>query len=125
MGDEYRASAEDHAEVVSRELSLLNPAVRSDPHRVRELLHPDFLEFGASGRRWNLEAVVEALAIDPSSPSQEPTELAPVHVADDVVLLTYRIDGQDGASLRSSLWVREGGSWRLRFHQGTPARPER
>jgi ribonuclease HI len=75
------------------------------------------LEFWASGRRWDLEAVVEALAIDPSSSSQEPTELAPVHVADDVVLLTYRIDGQDGASLRSSLWVREGGSWCLRFHQ--------
>jgi hypothetical protein len=121
MGHEYLTSDEDHAEVVKRELLLLNPAVRSDPDRVREYLHPDFLEFGKSGRRWDLEAVVEALAIDPSSPSEETTELTPVHVADDVVLLTYRIDGQYGASLRSSLWVRDAGSWRLRFHQGTPA----
>jgi ribonuclease HI len=82
------------------------------------------LEFGASGRRWELEAIVEALAIDPSSPSLEPTELTPVRIADDVVLLTYRIGGQDGGSLRSSLWVREAGSWRMRFHQGTPTPPK-
>lgn len=91
MGHEYLTSDEDHAEVVKRELLLLNPAVRSDPDRVREYMHPDFLEFGKSGRRWDLEAVVEALA------------------------------SQYGASLRSSLWVRDAGSWRLRFHQGTPA----
>ncbi|HTR90906.1 MAG TPA: hypothetical protein VMI73_04110 [Trebonia sp.] len=23
----------------------------------------------------------------------------------------------------SSIWVRDGGAWRLRFHQGTPVRP--
>jgi len=44
-------------------------------------------------------------------------------VTADVALLTYvseaRFDTLERAN-RSSLWVREGGRWRLRFHQGTP-----
>ena len=110
---------EEHSDVVSRELLLLDPAVRADPDRLRELLHPDFLEFGASGRSWDVETIVEALAANPSPPSQAPTDLRPVTVAADVVLLTYRIEGVR-SSLRSSVWVRDTGSWRLRFHQGTP-----
>ncbi|HET8877824.1 MAG TPA: DUF4440 domain-containing protein, partial [Arthrobacter sp.] len=37
----------------------------------------------------------------------------------DAVLLTYRSRTRTGAVLRSSLWVLDGGQWRLRFHQGT------
>jgi hypothetical protein len=36
------------------------------------------------------------------------------------VLLTYRSFARSGTTLRSSLWVLDGGRWRLRFHQGTP-----
>ncbi|MGV8977842.1 MAG: DUF4440 domain-containing protein [Cellulomonas sp.] len=121
-GSQNMGTDADRSDVVGRELLLLDPAVRSDSDRLRELLHPDFVEFGSSGRRWDVEAVVEALAADPSSPSQAPTELTPVSVATDVVLLTYRIEGARG-SLRSSVWVRDAGSWRLRFHQGTPLAP--
>ena len=38
----------------------------------------------------------------------------------DTVLLTYRSYSRTGSALRSSLWVLDGGQWRLRFHQGTP-----
>jgi ribonuclease HI len=89
MGDGQASASEDHAEGVQRELMLLDPAVRADPRKVRELLHPEFLEFGASGRRWDLEAVAEALAADPALPSAEATELAAVDLSRDVVLLTY------------------------------------
>ena len=42
-----------------------------------------------------------------------------MRLAEDVVLLTYRVTGEPG-SLRSSLWVRDSeAGWRLRFHQGT------
>ena len=34
--------------------------------------------------------------------------------------LPARTVDERGASLRSSLWLRSGGRWRLRFHQGTP-----
>ncbi len=51
----------------------------------------------------------------------------PVHLAPDVVLLTYRgnreFAGSDTVthSLRSSIWRRREGTWRVVFQQGTPA----
>ena len=41
---------------------MLDPAIRRDRRRVESLFAADFLEFGASGRVWNREAVVEHLA---------------------------------------------------------------
>jgi ribonuclease HI len=104
--------------VVERERLLLRADVRADAARVEQLLHPDFLEFGASGRSWHRAAIVDSLAADPTT-SGVATGFAPVRLADDVVLLTYRVDGDPG-SLRSSVWLRNGtAGWRLRFHQGT------
>jgi hypothetical protein len=121
-GQEDSAGADDRAEVVRRELLLLDPAVRSDLHRVRGLLHPDFLEFGASGRIWDSGTLVEALAAN-SVPLAHgaAVDLVPVNLSADCVLLTYHIDGQVRPALRSSVWLRNPeGTWLLRFHQGTP-----
>lgn len=105
------------ATVVECELLLLEPAVRADRSRVMQLLHPDFVEFGSSGRVWDRASAVEALAVDPVV-SGPPTDLVPVRLSDTVVLVTYRV--RDSRTLRSSVWVREDGSgWQCRFHQGT------
>lgn len=40
-------------------------------------------------------------------------------LADDVILLVWRARSAERSSLRSSVWVRDGGRWRQRFHQGT------
>lgn len=53
-------SDEDLAEVVRRELQLLEPECPARPAAVLALLHPGFLEFGASGRRWDAASTVEA-----------------------------------------------------------------
>jgi ribonuclease HI len=37
------------------------------------------------------------------------------------MLLVFRATDARGSTIRSSLWLRDGGRWRLRFHQGTPA----
>jgi ribonuclease HI len=111
------AMGADLAEVVRRERLLLDPAVRRAPDRVHELLHAEFVEHGASGRVWDRAAVAEALAAS-AEVSGEATDFVPVALSRDVVLLTYRILGPSG-SLRSSVWVRDAGQWRLRFHQGT------
>jgi len=113
---------EDLAEVVRREQLLLDPGVRAAADRVQELLHPDFVEHGASGRVWNRAAVTAAPGADPEV-SGEATGFSPVALAQDVVLLTYRIEGPAG-SLRSSVWVHDpAAGWRLRFHQGTRSSP--
>ena len=45
-------------------------------------------------------------------------------VAVDVALATYTSEVRYGDEIevgrRSSLWIKDGGRWKLRFHQGTP-----
>jgi ribonuclease HI len=111
---------ESDEEVVARlERELLEPAVRADASRLAELLHPDFEEIGRSGQLWGRDALLQALADErPSAVDLE--VLGTQRVAEGVILLTARTNDDRGGSLRSSLWLRSGSRWRLRFHQGTP-----
>ena len=110
------------AEIVALERALLDPAVRGDAGRLDALLHPEFSEIGASGRVRDRAAMRAALLAEPGLTADcEPvstTELAP-----GLVQLVYRctalVDDERRSSLRSSLWQRVDGSFRLRFHQGT------
>jgi hypothetical protein len=109
---------EDYAEVVRREQKLLDPALRKDTEAAARLLHPDFVEFGKSGRVWNRDSILAMMASDPGV-SGVASNFVPTRLTDDVVLLTYR--SADG-TLRSSIWVRDVESdWLVRFHQGTPS----
>jgi hypothetical protein len=113
---------DDLAEVTRLEQLLLDPALRADPAQVAALLHPEFVEHGASGRVWNRDAMVGALSSDPAVAGAG-ADFVAVKLAPDVVLLTYRVLGPTG-SLRSSVWVRDDGAgWRVRFHQGTRVPP--
>jgi hypothetical protein len=120
-------SADDACvEVIRRERQLLDPEVRRQPDRVRALIHPLFVEFGASGRVWDADSVVQALA-SAHAPSQvAATDLVAVRLAPDVVLLTFRTETAEQTCLRSSVWVRGAdGQWLNRFHQASAiaARP--
>jgi hypothetical protein len=86
------------------------------------LLADDFLEFGASGRTWEVGTMRETLAGAAPSDLVELLEFEISELAPDVVLATYRL-GQPRPSNRSTIWVRRGGRWQVRFHQGT-LRPE-
>lgn len=111
---------ESDEELVARlERELLEPAVRSDASRLAELLHPSFEEIGRSGRIWGRDALVSELA-DEEPFSVDLEVLGVDRVAPEALLLTARTIDDRGATLRSSLWVRSSGRWRLRFHQGTP-----
>jgi len=106
------------------EQALLDPALRRDRSRVSALLAEDFLEFGSSGRVWTHEQILELLETeDYQPPVMEDFKCA--FIADGVALVTYRtvrtdpLTGETSATLRSSLWIKELGTWRVRFHQGT------
>ncbi len=107
------------AEVIRRELLLLDPAVRCSPRDVLALLHPDFVELGASGRRWDAASITDTLERASDGETVEAREMVAARLADDVVLLTYEAHRPGRVSLRSSVWVRLDGQWRVRFHQGT------
>ncbi|WP_461174028.1 ribonuclease HI family protein [Arthrobacter sp. Z1-9] len=112
-------AAPPEALVEELERELLGPLVRGDIGRTAVLLHPDFLEIGSSGRVWTRDAMMMALEEDPGERSDIEI-LGADRIGTSAVLLTYRSYARSGTTLRSSLWVLDGGRWRLRFHQGTP-----
>ncbi|MCW3157330.1 ribonuclease HI family protein [Micropruina sonneratiae] len=109
--------ASDLDRVVELERSLLTDEVRTDPAALAALLHEDWCEVGRSGRLWNRDEMLAELG-----PLAEPVELEPLSASrldDASILLVWRSRSPHGTALRSSLWMREGGDWRQRYHQGT------
>lgn len=106
------------------EEALLDAAVRRDRGRVAALLTDDFREFGSSGKVWPREEILELLANETYQPATM-EDFRCAWIAEGVALVTYltvRIDpelGQTYTALRSSLWTKASGEWRMRFHQGT------
>jgi hypothetical protein len=113
------------------EYSLLDPEIRADPDRLAELLSDDFVEFGSSGRVWTKATTIASLvAEDPGlSGVRTVTDLQVRQLADQAALVTYVVGrqspGEPGVqTLRSSIWRREKGKWRMVFHQGTQRKGE-
>ncbi|GAA2307918.1 nuclear transport factor 2 family protein [Streptomyces hawaiiensis] len=104
------------------ELALLTPKVRRSPERVGALLHPDFHEFGASGRHWSRAAIIASLeaTTEPGARPVAVSALRGVQLAPDLVHLTYDTEYDGSRAHRSSLWRRTEGRWLLYFHQATP-----
>jgi glyoxylase I family protein len=84
-----------------------------------DLIADDFLEIGASGRRWTAPEIRRLLAGEPPQPMTL-DDFAITWIGSDVVLATFRIGGTRPTE-RSSIWVRREGRWTVRFHQGTPS----
>ncbi|MEU7065280.1 DUF4440 domain-containing protein [Streptomyces sp. NPDC046161] len=108
----------------------MEPGVRASRALVRRLLDPEFVEVGASGRRWTYDEMPAALpgmeGAAEDGPRYEPSEMAGAVLAPGLVHLTYTtvIDGR--RARRSSLWRRhaEDDTWRMYYHQATPVPPE-
>ncbi|MET9954325.1 DUF4440 domain-containing protein [Streptomyces sp. NPDC006339] len=133
-GDEESAAI---AAAVDGELRLLDPAVRASATEARRLFDPEFVEVGASGRRWTYEEMLAELPeLDGAAtegPRFEPTAMRGVLLAPGLVHLTYETDFGGRRARRSSIWRKAEGAgegvgdgvgvdsgWRLYYHQGTP-----
>jgi len=114
------------AEAIARELQLMSPGVRSSRAHADQLLDPEFVEVGASGRRWDREAMLASLpdmqGADEEGPVYEPTGMTGTVLAPGLVHLTFEttIDGR--RARRSSIWRKsdDGSGWRMYYHQATP-----
>jgi hypothetical protein len=112
------------SELERLELLLMDPAVRRDREQVAGLLTEDFQEFGSSGRVWTRETTLELLATEMYLPPVVES-FACRGLGRDVALVTYRsvrtteATNERKVTLRSSIWTRELGSWKMCFHQGT------
>jgi ribonuclease HI len=111
---------DERERVLALERALLDPQVRSDPGEVAALLHTEFEEVGASGRIWDRDTMIAALTDDPAGVDAV-SGMDVVALGDEAMLVRYRVTAGGATTERSSLWQRVGGTWRLRYHQGTPA----
>ena len=133
----HQASADGLAlQLRALELRLHEPGVRASMQDLGALLHPDFLEHGRSGRRYDRAAILARLSgAGAAEAAARPPDIVTRdfecrQLSQDLALLSYRSAhrGPDGAlvrhSLRASLWQRsDDGAWRMRFHQGTACEP--
>lgn len=108
------------------EIALHQPSVRSDPVKLGALLHPQFREFGRSGREYTRAGVLEEFHANPQSYQVWSQDFQAEELAPGAALLTYRSAhiGAGGTlerhTLRASVWQLTPSGWKMRFHQGTP-----
>ncbi|MGW2716662.1 nuclear transport factor 2 family protein [Streptomyces sp. NPDC001492] len=108
----------------------MDPAVRSSAEGAR-LIDPEFVEVGASGRRYTYEETIAGLPAKPGSsadgPRYEPSDITGVLLAPGLVHLTFETVFDGRRARRSSLWRKrdEETGWRMYYHQGTPVPPGR
>jgi hypothetical protein len=117
-----RGEMEYSEELQGLEERLLDPAVRKNPAELRKLLAEEFREIGASGTQYDREEIIAAL--ERETPTQvELHDFSAMPLADDLVLVIYRTVRREERCVkearRSSIWIRRGGRWQMRFHQGT------
>ena len=108
------------AELLELEGALMQPAVRRSAAQLKALICEDFFEFGASGKTYDLPSLIALLAAEPDGPAATISDFTARLLSPDIALVTYRTQLGNLARLRSSIWRREQGAWRLQFHQGTP-----
>lgn len=120
----------DRSEIVARlhqfELSMHRPEIRASHERLNELIADEFIEFGRSGRTYDKQTLLAALAQESGAdPAPTVTDFQARFEAETVVLVTYRSTratmSPPMATNRSSLWRLRDGRWQMTFHQGTPA----
>ncbi|RWX79051.1 DUF4440 domain-containing protein [Neorhizobium lilium] len=115
--------------LLALEAALQTREVRSVEARLRELLAPDFREFGRSGAAYTLNDILGSLPAE-TGRDDDTLSISDFRISvlsEGVALATYlgtrtRPDGSRLLTNRSSIWREEAdGQWRMVFHQGTPA----
>lgn len=89
------------------------------------LLSEDFLEYGSSGGKMGKSFLLNEITEQGIEESLfTVTDFQAIAIADQIVqtrfVTTNRTNGNK--QNRSSLWRNENGTWRMFFHQGTPAK---
>jgi hypothetical protein len=111
----------DHVLELERELQT--PACRADEARLRELLAPDFVEIGASGRRWGFDSVLAMLREESADNDDGVTKLTGIAaraLVPGVVQVFRESESAGRRARRTSVWCERGSGWQQVYHQGTP-----
>lgn len=118
-----KISDENFNELRDLEEKLWKAETRFDRNWMDKILSSNFFEIGRSGRTYTREMIICC----------EPTEIPAAFplfnfkarlITEDVAQVTYvsSVNYKTGLEkgLRSSIWSKQSGKWKLEFHQGTP-----
>ena len=113
----------------SLELALARRDEAAIPGGYESVLHDSVVEFGSSGLVWTRDEILEALKAGPPIEAVTIENFDAHTVRPGVYLVMYETTQRDPATgltsrqRRSSLWMKEGDGFVLRFHQSTPVPP--
>jgi hypothetical protein len=110
------------AELVAREPLFHRPELGTTRADFAAQMAPDFWETGASGRRYERDAVLDTLADRWSRPHDDPWETGEFRVREvgpETYLLTYTLRQEERVTRRATIWQRVPGGWQVVYHQGT------
>jgi hypothetical protein len=108
----------DYSFLMELEKQLLQPNIRNDRAALEGMLHHDFFEFGASGKKWDRKAVIESLTKEDAA-NYVVSDFSFHPISLNAMLITYTSELNGQRVLRSSIWKESGEAWKLFFHQGT------
>lgn len=109
--------------VLELERELQSPATRADTDRLLELLAPDFLEVGASGRLWDRDSILGMLQEESADEEATAIEVIDLHgrvLAPGVIQVVWESRSGGRRARRTSTWCERGHRWQQVHHQGTP-----
>ncbi len=110
-------------DVMALELEVQDAQCRASQSRLAEIFAPDFVEIGASSRRWDLDSTLQMLrddAQDPDVAGIEVRDLRARYLTPDVIQVFWTSHRAGRRARRTSIWRRHQGQWQLVYHQGTP-----
>ncbi|MDP5277177.1 nuclear transport factor 2 family protein [Chengkuizengella axinellae] len=102
------------------ECSHLKPNVRTSEKELSKIIADDYFEIGSSGNIfYRKDYASDKLSPDQFILSDFEMEI----LSEDCVLTTFQIYNETKLmkTLRSSIWRKRSGEWKLFFHQGTKA----
>lgn len=104
--------------ILQLEKELLNPDVRNNSEKIKELLSEDFIEYCSSGSiyRYKTGDTFE----NKESSTWEIVDISVHELSEGICLALYKLVKNGKKTLRSSIWKRFDSGWKLVFHQGTP-----
>lgn len=116
----------EHFLLVEHVLNLEKRLMTYDYKELGELLADDFIEFGSSGNSYDKKEQLDAVKGFNTCNSIQfsVTDFKIRLLASNVLLATYKTFRHNDSkyALRSSIWEKNEGKWRMIFHQGTPTK---
>lgn len=92
-----------------------------DRSALEEMVSEDYFEISASGRTYARETVLGVVTARRSETlgNYSCKDFRILELATDTYLVSYELVEEKRSTLRTSIWKKAGGKWKILHHQGT------